>query len=219
MAKRGLFICFEGCDRVGKSTIAEDLYNYFKNIEVPVKLVCFPTREIRWKLSMKDLKAQTPRELMKLFYSDIWESFVCIEQDLKAGNIVIADRWFWSNIAYSVARGIKEEDAHAFHSGIPVPDFTFLLDMDPNDALKRPGKEPDPEEVPDFQEKVRAEYLKLANYGNVHMFTINAASPVEHIFHEVFTFILPWSIFDTFKTPCAMLRYKPDLSNQKQFLM
>lgn len=177
--------------------------------------MCFPTSQLRWKLSIKDLKAETPRDLMMIFHSDIWSSFDTVEKDLKDGYVVIADRWFWSNIAYSIARGIKVENAWGFHSGIPVPDFTFLLDMEPREALKRPGKEPDPEEVPDFQEKVRAEYLNMSKNGNTHMFILNANRPTEHIFHEVFAFLLPWAIFDHFKTHEPLLKYKIVPNNQR----
>lgn len=40
--KRGKFIVFEGCDRSGKTTQSEKLYNYLTEEKINIKRIAFP---------------------------------------------------------------------------------------------------------------------------------------------------------------------------------
>lgn len=86
---------------------------------------------------------------------------------LEAGTWVVSDRTYYSSIAYQGrARGLGEERVRAINeTGLEgvVPDFVFVLDVDPDMALAR---QDDPDRIGKeglpFQSAVRSCYLDLA---------------------------------------------------------
>ena len=57
---------------------------------------------------------------------------------LRAGNIVILDRYFYSSIAYQGSRGASvAEVKRLMESRFPIPDAVFILDVDPSLGIYR----------------------------------------------------------------------------------
>ncbi len=165
--KRGLFITFEGTEGSGKTTQAELLAEWLEKRD-PV-LVREPggtelSEQIRDVLLYKGL-AIDPEAEMYLFMASRRQLVAeVIEPALAAGQIVIADRYHDSTLAYQGgARGL----ATTWPPSFPRPDITFLLVGDVEAGLGRheaAGKSKDrmERESIEFHRKVADAYEQLA---------------------------------------------------------
>ena len=105
---RGKFIVIEGLDRTGKSTQCNELLRYFGNHQLKVKLFKFPDRStnignminqyLQNKTDMND------NAIHLLFSANRWELSKSINDLINGGVNIIADRYAYSGIAYSVAK-------------------------------------------------------------------------------------------------------------------
>ena len=83
---------------------------------------------------------------------------------LRAGMVVIADRYAWTPIARAIARGVDASWAEQLHADLVPPDAAFYLDLDPRTALARRRGELDRSgdgAAPRLPAKVRASYLRF----------------------------------------------------------
>jgi dTMP kinase len=169
----GKFIVFEGIDGSGKSTLAGLLYDHFVSSNYPAVKGYEPT-EGRWgKEIRKLLRNENPppiKEQMRLFLLDREEDAQKnIIPSLKKGINVILDRYFYSNAAYQGAMGLRPWDIieENVRRGFPVPDRIYLVDLDPETALKRIIKSnrdgTDSFEKNNFLKRVREIYLSISD--------------------------------------------------------
>jgi dTMP kinase len=127
---RGKLIVVEGIDGSGKSTQIDLLY---KVLLAQGKMVYFS----EWnssslvkgttKLAKKE-KLFTPTTFSLLQATDFaerWENNIL--PMLKAGAIVLADRYAFTAFARDVARGVDREWVRNLYSFAPQPDFTFYF--------------------------------------------------------------------------------------------
>jgi len=153
-----VFVTFEGIDGCGKTTLAGEVSRALGD-------KAFLTCEPRYlKPSLKD-----PLALAFLFIADRAEHAVEIRDAQKRYDYVLCDRYYDSTYAYQGVRiaesyGISLNEAvellkraHALID-LPVPDITFLIDLDPEEARSRKDEGFDPGLV----RKVREAYLSLA---------------------------------------------------------
>lgn len=167
MARRGLFITFEGTEGSGKTTQAELLADWLSK-EDPV-LVREPggtelSEQIRDLLLYRGLQIDPEAEMYLFMASRRQLIAEVIEPALAAGQIVIADRYQDSTLAYQGGgRGV----ATSWPPSFPRPDVTFLLVGDVEAGLGRheaAGKSKDrmEQESLDFHHKVAEAYERLA---------------------------------------------------------
>lgn len=166
--KQGRFIVFEGIDKSGKTTLSKLLYNEFLDLDLPVQFFQFPNRntEIGHLLDkyLKDPDYQLdPRVLHLLFSANRWEMANQINDLIKKGINVICDRYYYSGVAYSLARGdiFSEEWIRHTDEGLPEPSHVYFLDISPQCANLRKGYGSEVYEEVVFQTEVRDKYLKL----------------------------------------------------------
>lgn len=104
---------------------------------------------------------------------------------LEAGTWVVSDRTYYSSIAYQGrARGLGEERVRAINeTGLDgvVPDFVFVLDVEPDIALARQDN-PDRigKEGLAFQSAVRSSYLGLAESED-KVIVLDGSLPVDEL--------------------------------------
>eukprot|EP00391_Amoebophrya_sp_Ameob2_P007914 CAMPEP_0178984910 /NCGR_PEP_ID=MMETSP0795-20121207/1873_1 /TAXON_ID=88552 /ORGANISM="Amoebophrya sp., Strain Ameob2" /LENGTH=213 /DNA_ID=CAMNT_0020675837 /DNA_START=167 /DNA_END=805 /DNA_ORIENTATION=+ len=161
--QRGLFFVFEGLDRSGKSTQSERLFNHLKESGKAVKKLQFPNRGttigglINSYLQSKSELSDEAIHL--LFSSNRWETSVELEKDLAAGTSIVCDRYAFSGVAYTAAKGLKSLAwCKAPDVGLPEPDCVFYLDVDPQTAKSRADYGEERYEKAEFQKKVGAQF-------------------------------------------------------------
>ena len=167
MAKRGLFITFEGTEGSGKTTQSELLATWLAK-EDPV-VVREPggtelSEQIRDLLLFKGLEIDPEAEMYLFMASRRQLIAEVITPALASGQIVIADRYHDSTLAY---QGGGRALPTTWPASFPKPDITFLLVGDVETGLGRhekAGKSKDrmEQESLDFHRKVAREYIRLA---------------------------------------------------------
>jgi len=190
MAKRGLFITFEGTEGSGKTTQAEMLGEWLAPHEPVVIREPGGTElgeHIREVLLYKGL-AIDPEAEMYLFMASRRQLIAeVIGPALAAGQIVIADRYHDSTLAYQGGgRGLST----TWPSTFPRPDMTFLFVGDVEAGLSRhetAGKSKDrmEQESVDFHRRVADEYLRLAAADPKRFVRLDAAGSRDKIQFEV----------------------------------
>lgn len=185
------FIVIEGLDGSGKTTQTNMLEDFFKRKNYPIKFLHFPrpetpfygemiSRFLRGELG--EIDEVDPYVVAMLYAGDRNDAASEITQWLKDGNVVLADRYLYSNIAFQCAKIKAQEEKNklakwikAFeyeYNKIPVPDLNLFLKVpfsfthkslttkrtgEDRDYLK--GKEDIHEASLDFQKNVREVYL------------------------------------------------------------
>lgn len=157
---RGALIAIEGLDRTGKTTQTERLLAKLKELNITHKLVKFPKRDtqigklINTYLTEKsfDLNDQAAH---LLFSANRWEVIEEIKKDLQDGTVVILDRYVYSGVAYSAAKGLDFQWCLSPDIGLPKPDLTIFLKFRQSENASRAGFGDERYEVAEFQEKVK----------------------------------------------------------------
>jgi dTMP kinase len=190
MAKRGLFITFEGTEGSGKTTQAELLGGWLEKHD-PV-LAREPggtelSEQIRDVLLYKGLDIDPEAEMYLFMASRRQLVAEVIAPALAAGQIVIADRYHDSTLAYQGgARGV----ATTWPPSFPRPDITFLMEGPVEAGLGRhqdAGKSKDrmERESIDFHRRVAEAYSMLADAEPDRFVRLDATGPRDKIHLEV----------------------------------
>ena len=195
----GMFIALEGIDGAGKSTQAKMLAKWFENKGYEVVLTKEPTDTAFGKLIRRLVLtggkegiidgARISKEAEALLFAADRAEHVkkLIEPSLKAGKVVISDRYFYSSLAYQWARGLDLEWLINLNAFAPRADLVILLDLPVKESIKRiNGRSIRSEfdKIVELQKKVRENYLKLAEkFEEIRI--INALAPVEDIHNDI----------------------------------
>lgn len=201
MAKKGLFITFEGIDGCGKTT---QLQNVRKLLEEN-GIECVTTREpgalklgsqIREILLHYDGVVADNCEMF-LFLADRSQHVeTFIKPMLEEGKVVLCDRHTDSTIAYQgYGRGGDVEkltELNKIATNGLVPDLTFLFDVSVETGHERAGKDLDRLELAgkEFFERTRQGYLTLAKQHPERIKVINAEKSKESVYNDVKSLIM-----------------------------
>jgi len=141
--KRGALILFEGLDRSGKSTQANLLLNSLKDKGIAVQLIQFPDRKTEiGRLIDSYLKSKVDlsnEALHLLFSANRWERSNEIRELLLSGTTVILDRYVYSGVAYSVAKGLPYGWCIESDRGLPSPDLIIHCNIPVEEIMRRKG--------------------------------------------------------------------------------
>ena len=137
---KGLLICVEGIDGSGKSTQIELLYSWLKSKGMDVILTQWNSSELIANTTKKAkkknlLSGRTFSLLHAVDFADRLER--TIKPALKAGFIVLADRYYYTALARDVARDVDPVWVRNMYSFAIEPDLTFYFDVSPKDSLER----------------------------------------------------------------------------------
>lgn len=142
-SRRGALIAVEGIDGMGKSTQVERLAERLHAQGWPA----VPTREPTqgpWGSRIRALaqagrRDVSPEDELDWFLRDRMEHVESvIRPALRAGRIVVTDRYYFSTIAYQGALGIDPQRIREMNEALfPRPDLVILLRGDPRLGLAR----------------------------------------------------------------------------------
>jgi len=188
--KRGLFIVFEGLDHSGKTTQSNLLYQYIKAKTIPVRHIAFPNRTTPIgsiiNSYLKSSQQLSDQSIHLLFSANRWELAESIENDVTNGITVICDRYAYSGVAYSNAKGLDLEWCRAPDRSLPRPDLVFFLSIPVEIISKRASFGEEKYEKIEFQKKVSEAFAHIVeNYwvtldGNDKVDTISSKIAVEY---------------------------------------
>lgn len=158
---RGRLIVFEGIDRSGKSTQARKLVESIEG----ACYMAFPNRNtliagmidsyLKSSVNLDDYSVHL------LFVANRWECRGQILDWIHDGKTVVLDRYSYSGIAYSAAKGLDMEWCKGPETGLPKPDKVFFFKCPPELARQRAEYGGERYEKLEFQEKVAKVYEKL----------------------------------------------------------
>jgi dTMP kinase len=184
----------EGIDGAGKSTQIRLLREYFSRRGYSCEYLHFPRTEEPFfgELIARFLRGEfgsinevDPWLVAMLYAGDRKDAADLITSWLKSGNMVLLDRYTFSNIAYQCAKlpdpELQDElmnwilDLEFRHFGIPLPDLNIFLDVPFSFTQKKLqssrtgddrtylyGTRDIHEDSLEFQKKVREMYLRVA---------------------------------------------------------
>ncbi|KAH8266285.1 hypothetical protein KR038_006116 [Drosophila bunnanda] len=165
--KRGAFIVFEGCDRSGKTTQSRLLAELLKSKGIATVSMNFPERSSSigqvinsYLTNSKDL----PDEVIHLMFSaNRWEHMNQIKQQLLAGTTLIVDRYSYSGVAYSAAKGLDFDWCYAPEKGLLKPDAVFYLKTSVDSLTNRGQYGEERYEKVEFQSRVSQVFDRICS--------------------------------------------------------
>ncbi|EFJ13525.1 hypothetical protein SELMODRAFT_122192 [Selaginella moellendorffii] len=163
--KRGALIVLEGLDRSGKSSQCHRLVEFLKGTGLKVEAWRFPDRTTAIGSSISAYLGGgaelDDRAVHLLFSANRWEKRLQMERKLMAGTTLVVDRYSYSGVAFSAAKGLDLEWCKAPEVGLPAADLVLYLDISPEEAAVRGGYGDERYEQLDFQKKVALQYKGL----------------------------------------------------------
>jgi len=140
---RGLLIVFEGIDGSGKSTQCRMLADLLNKKGIANISFAEPTRG-KWGMKIRQLLAKgrngiSADEELEWFMNDRREDVEQnIEPALRAGKVVLMDRYYFSTAAYQGALGFDPQEIKADNEKFaPVPDRVLVFHNSPEKSLER----------------------------------------------------------------------------------
>ena len=201
-----LFVTFEGPEGSGKTTIINMLTDYLVEQGIEVVHTREPggsaiAEQIRDVILDKNNTTMDPRTEALLFAASRRQHLVeKVIPALKAGKVVICDRFIDSSLAYQgKGRNLGIDnvyDINLFATDGLLPDLTLLFDIDVEKGLERVFKDKDREvnrldvAKVEFHKLVRSGYLEVAKKYPERIKIIDASKSVEEVFNDTKEIVL-----------------------------
>jgi dTMP kinase len=193
-----MFISFEGTEGVGKTTLIRHIYDDFVAQGKEVVLTREPggtpmAEQIRsLLLAVNHEEAMcNDTELLLMYAARAQHLAQVILPALKAGKIVLCDRFTDASFAYQCAgRGLSEAKLNLLNDNFVarMPDVTFWLDapieLGMNRARERGALDRFEQEKVSFFEKVRSGYETLWQRHSQRMKRLDATQAPEQVFAQ-----------------------------------
>lgn len=164
-----IFVAFEGIDGAGLTTHARLTERFLESKGFKVVLTKEPTDGLIGGLIRACLRGEwraDPMTLQLLFAADRSHHVsTVILPALKSGRAVVTDRYLFSSLAYG-SLDLDYEWLKLVNSRFPLPDVTFILDIEPEIAIARIREDRFAVELFEELEKlerVRSAYARIAS--------------------------------------------------------
>ena len=194
--RRGALIVVEGLDRSGKSTQVDRLVQHLhaRHVKFPERATAIGSMINGYLTRKSDINDHA---VHLLFSANRWE-MMCVDRDspcsesilqsLQQGQTVVCDRYAFSGIAYSWAKGLPLDWCIGSDAGIPIPDLTLFLDLDEETASTRASFGDERYEKRAFQEKVRHTFYQVESfvqYVGGHWIRIDASGTPDKVWETI----------------------------------
>jgi dTMP kinase len=191
----GRFIVFEGIDGAGKSTLLDGISDFLISRNVNVIKTAEPTNGTIGSIIRSGAVKKISQDAEALLFT---ADRACHTQEIldwtRSGKTVLCDRYYASTIAYQAAnlngtQSNKEWLKEINRPIITVPDITILLDIDPEEGMRRVNDrgEKSKFEVTEYLKRVRSNYIELAKENNFHI--VDASRSKDDVLNKVITII------------------------------
>lgn len=142
--KRGKFIVLEGLDRSGKSSVASSIKEYLEKTRGEQTIaINYPNRQtdigILISSYLKNNTQLSDQAIHLLFSANRWEKNSYLQETLDSGVNIVCDRYWFSGVAYSCAKGLDYEWCIGPDRGLLQPNLVIFLDAEPDLLKTRPG--------------------------------------------------------------------------------
>ena len=187
----GYIVAIEGIDAVGKNTHSLILFRWLARKGVKATRMSFPDYDTSIGKEIKSfLSGQRtyPMELQHLlFAANRWEKRDEIQARLRAGEIIIVNRYTESNLAYGMANGLDAQWLANLEMGLPKANLVVVLDASVSSlSSRRPGTRKDAyERSSKLQTKAQKAYRELGRQQGWKL--IDANGEVEGVQDDVLT--------------------------------
>lgn len=175
-------IVVEGGDRSGKSSQVVKLAK-----KISAVTLSFPNRASHTgQLINSYLKGSlvlNDQTIHLLFAANRWEAVEELKTLLKTSHVIL-DRYSYSGIAYSVAKGMDQAWCESTEVGLPKPDLVLFFQCDPEKAALRGQYGEEIYEKVDFQRRV-LEVFKLLWLKMDCVRIIDADKSIEEVEEQV----------------------------------
>jgi dTMP kinase len=197
--QKGKFITIEGIEGVGKSSNANFIANLIHEAGHQVIVTRepggTPIAEAIRGILLSEFDEQTlgETELLLLYAGRLQHVEHVIKPTLAQGKWVVCDRFIDATYAYQGAgRGIaisKIDELNQWTLGDFVPDYTIILDAPVEMAFERIHKHRDldriEKEKKSFFERIRLQYLAMAQRHPQRYHVVDAAKPLEAVQEKI----------------------------------
>ena len=159
-----MFIVIEGIDGTGKTSVITSIETFLLSKGKKVTTTREPTGCPIGKM-VSEMDDLTPEAEALLFTADRAVHTQEIKRWIADDRVVVSDRYYASTLAYQSAAGLDIGWLEAINSKVIMePDVTIILDMDPEESLRRVEERGEKSrfEKLDYQREVRKAYLELA---------------------------------------------------------
>lgn len=180
----GKLIVIEGLDRCGKTTQISRLIQHFTDNQISCAQFKFPDRTSAIGHLINDYLVNSQFTLEDhvihlLFSANRWELAHKISDSLQKNQIVLLDRYWYSGVAYSSAKGLDLEWCKWPDKGLPEPDLVLFFDLDPALSQRRPEFGEERYERMEIQQKVRQVFMQLYDPATWKM--IDASKDIDQV--------------------------------------
>ncbi|CAM4527694.1 dTMP kinase [Corallococcus exiguus] len=183
--EKGVLIALEGIDGAGKTTQARRLFEVLSGMGYDVVRTKEPT-DGTWGRKLRESSKTgrlAPEQELELFLKDRREHVSqLITPGLEAGRIILVDRYYFSTVAYQGARGLPTDNLlKANEAFAPPPDVLFLLDISPEEAMRRIHQRGELGNLFEEESSLRAVAKVFAAMNFPYLERLNGMDPPEQV--------------------------------------
>ena len=188
----GVFIVIDGIDGSGKTLHSRSLCMDLRGMNYDVRYTAEPSRGFIGKFIRQKvlLEQKIPPETEVLLFAA--DRFSHLQYEvlplLKAGKIVVSDRYFYASLAYQGAQSVSLDWIRKVNSFAPKPDVAIYLDVPAEVGLSRIRRQRTVLEKLELEKRVRQIYLQLVEGGELS--AVDATKPIFKVKKEVLSLAL-----------------------------
>ncbi len=185
------FIVLEGGDGAGKTVQAKALCSALRREGYRIHPTAEPSRTTIGRLirrSFLDGEKISPEVEALLFAAD---RFLHLKSEIRpalaAGRIVVCDRYMYASLAYQGAQGVDLNWIREMNRFADKPDLAIYLDVSAETGLSRIRRKRSVLEKLALQRRVREEYLRLVEEGELLL--VDSNRPIEKVAEDIHTLV------------------------------
>jgi dTMP kinase len=190
MSRKAKLIAFDGPDRVGKATQSTMLVELLKSSGYRAIRIEVPVKNCLHELIYVMLKDGSAKEYPHFFQAlqvanRLLFQIFDLPRLMRENDYIILDRWSSSTWVYGRATGLDQQYVERLTSFVRKPDFTIILNGEPQVTETRDVYEADAT----LQKSVRNLYYEYATLNNVDTVAVQANQSRNDLLGQI-TFIL-----------------------------